>query len=330
MKKWTKDRAQDWYLKTGVIRGCNYLPRTAVNMTEMWQDPTFDPQTINQELLWASQAGFNSVRIFIQYLVWEDDSDGLKLKLEEFLSIASKNGISVMVILFCDCFFGGRDPYLGPQDDPIPGIHNSQWVPSPGFERIADQNCWPNLENYVKDIVATFGSDPRILAWDLYNEPDDDLRSQPLVEKTFEWARSVEPKQPLTTGAWTNKNFSDNISVFLFDLSDIITFHYYEPAHEIEPFLAKCQSYERPVICTEWLRRHHGNTFATILPIFSRNKIGWYNWGLVAGRTQTYLAWESKKGDLTPTVWQHDMLHPDGTHLETKEIDRITHFNFTD
>jgi len=329
MKKWTSEKAHSWYREAGVIRGCNYLPRTAVNMTEMWQAPTFDPETIDQELGWAAAAGYNSVRIFLQYLVWEDDPEGLKERMDRFLSIASRHGVSAMVILFCDCFFGGRDPYLGPQDGPVPGVHNSQWVPSPGFERLADRNAWPGLERYVKDIVGSFGSDPRVLVWDLYNEPDDELRSQPLVEDAFAWARSASPMQPLTTGPWTWNAFEDDLSSRLFELSDVVTFHYYGAAEDIGPSLARCHAHGRPVICTEWLRRHHGNTFAEMLPVFAENRIGWYNWGLVAGRTQTYLAWESKQGDPTPAVWQHDMMHPDGTPLDPGELDLIRRFDFT-
>jgi len=328
MDKWPNEKAHAWYSEIGVVRGCNYLPRTAVNMTEMWQASTFDPKTIDQELEWAAAAGYNSVRIFIQYLVWQDDSEGMKQRLEQFLGIASRHGISTMIILFCDCFFGGRDPYLGAQDDPIPGVHNSQWVPSPGFERLADQNTWPELKRYVKDIVGSFRSDPRILVWDLYNEPDDDLRSEPLVKDAFEWARSVNPIQPLTTGPWTWNTFDDDLSTLLFDLSDIITFHYYDAADKIGPYLSKCASYQRPIICTEWLRRHHGNTFSDMLPLFAKHHIGWYNWGLVAGRTQTYLAWESQKGDPTPSVWQHDMMHPNGNPLDSKELDLIRDFDF--
>lgn len=35
---------------------------------------------------------------------------------------------------------------------------------------VKDKTSWPKLK-YVKDFVGTFGKDPRILVWDLYNEP---------------------------------------------------------------------------------------------------------------------------------------------------------------
>ena len=136
MTRWTVSRANEWYEAQRWPVGCNYLPRTVVNMTEMLE--TFDTGTIDQELGWASKAGYNSVRIFLQYLVWRDDAEGLKARIEQFLKIASKHGISTMPILFCDCSFSGKEPYLGKQDEPVPGVHNSGWVPSPGLERLTD------------------------------------------------------------------------------------------------------------------------------------------------------------------------------------------------
>lgn len=55
-KRWMVEEANRWYGELKPIRGCNYLPRTAVNSTEMWQASTFDTQTIGQELGWARQA----------------------------------------------------------------------------------------------------------------------------------------------------------------------------------------------------------------------------------------------------------------------------------
>ena len=52
---WSKEKAWQWYWEVSPIRGCNYLPRTAVNMTEMWQADTFDPKTIDEELGWAEK-----------------------------------------------------------------------------------------------------------------------------------------------------------------------------------------------------------------------------------------------------------------------------------
>lgn len=330
MKKWPAEQANAWYERVGVIKGCNYLPRTAVNMTEMWQAETFDPDTMDEELGWAREIGFNSVRVFIQYLVWQDDPEGLKARIDQFLSITDRHDMSVMLILFCDCAFSGKEPYLGKQDEPVPGVHNSQWVPSPGLKRVTDRSVWPDLKKYVQDIVGAFGNDRRVLIWDLYNEPgmsDMGENSIPLLRATFEWAREVGPEQPLTAGPFAHE-FTDNVSGAALDLSDVITFHNYQPADELGHYLSVCERNNRPVLCTEWLRRQHKNTFQSMLPIFAEHHIGWYNWGLVAGRTQTYLCWESKPGDPDPEIWQHDILHPDGTPYDPAEIPLIRSFAY--
>jgi len=223
----------------------------------------------------------------------------------------------------------GKEPYLGPQDDPVPGVHNSGWVPSPGLKRVTDRSVWPDLERYVKDIVGAFGQDPRILIWDLYNEPGNSgmgPKSLPLAEAAFAWAREVHPIQPLTTGAWTN--FDSPMSKRIMALSDIISFHGYDQPDGMVRKIKTCRNYGRPVICTEWLRRQVGNTVASILPLFAKHQVGWYHWGLVAGRTQTYMHWGSKRGDPTPEVWQHDTFHQNGTPYNLRELELIQAFRF--
>ena len=146
---WSPQQANDWYARVSPIVGCNYLPRTAVNSTEMWQAQSFDPETIDEELGWAAAAGYNSLRIFVQYLVWLHDPDGLLQRMDRLLSIAAGHGISTTFILFDDCAFAGREPYLGVQDDPKPGVHNSGWTPSPGLKLVEDRSVWPQLEAYA-------------------------------------------------------------------------------------------------------------------------------------------------------------------------------------
>jgi len=63
------------------------------------------------------------------------------------------------------------------------------------------------------------------------------------------------------------------------------------------------------------MARSVGSTFDTILPIAKKDHIAAINWGLVAGKTQTYLPWESWQHPyiLTqPPVWFHEVFHADG------------------
>jgi hypothetical protein len=61
------------------------------------------------------------------------------------------------------------------------------------------------LKSYVIDIIGTFKDSSAVLMWDLYNEVGNSgygSKSLPLIKKVFEWGRSVNPSQPLTSGWW--------------------------------------------------------------------------------------------------------------------------------
>ena len=331
IEQWTPYKANRWYASIDPIRGCNYLPRSAVNSTEMWQAESFDPNTIAEELGWAQAAGFNGVRVFHQFLVWQSDAAGLKSRIDQFLDIASNRGIKAMFILFDDCAFAGKEPYLGKQDDPVPYVHNSGWTPSPGLKRVHDRSVWPLLKDYVLDVVGSFAEDERVQIWDLYNEPGNTEMGQtslPLVEAAFAWAREAGAQQPLTTSIWRLHDDYD-MSERILELSDVTSFHHYGETG-VEAIIQRCRAYGRPVLCTEWLRRVTGQTVQQILPIFARERIGWYNWGLVAGRTQTYLDWRRELNTPDSITWQHDIFHADGTPYNDQEIGLIRAFSFSE
>ena len=88
-------------------------------------------------------------------------------------------------------------------------------------------------------------------------------------------------------------------------------------------YLDKLEIYKRPLICTEYMAREFGTTFDFCLPIFKKNNIGCFNWGFVAGKTNTIFPWSSWDDDFTsaPEVWHHDILLPDKTPYDQEEID---------
>lgn len=325
-ERWTSTRAWAWYHRHPVPYGCNFLPSTAINATEMWQAETFDARTIDHELSLAARAGFNSCRVFMQYLVWQDDSQALKQHLDTFLSIAARHGISTVPIIFDDCAFAGKEPHLGPQDEPVPGVHNSGWTPSPGPSIADDLTARPRLEAYVRDVVGSFATDRRVLLWDLYNEPGNAKRgpkSRPLLEQTFAWARASAPAQPLTSGAWGGAGTDD----VCLALSDVTTFHHYDDAAALRARIATLKTQGRPLICTEWMARPLHSVVATHLPLFAEHQIGCYLWGLVNGRTQTHIPWGLLDGATESDLWFHDLFHPDGTPYSLEEVATIRRFS---
>ena len=323
-KRWSQARAKHWYDEQPWLIGCNFIPSTAINQLEMWQADTFDLATIDRELGWAAGLGFNTVRVYLHDLLWLADADGLLERINQYLTVASKHGIRTTLVFFDACW--NNYGYLGKQPQPIPGVHNSGWLQSPTGKVLVDGSAWGRLEAYVVGVMDYLRDDERVLMWDLYNEPGNEgyLESSfPLLQAVFAWARRVNPAQPLTVGVWDEGSAFERLNQFQLEHSDIITFHNYEPLESLERQMTALQSYDRPLICTEYMARTRGSYFATHVPVFKDARVGCYNWGLVAGKTQTQYPWYSSQGRPEPELWYHDIFYSDGTPYDETEVNVI-------
>ena len=339
-ERWSAERANQWYAQQPWLVGANYIPSDAINELEMFQATTFNPALNDKELGMAESIGMNTIRVFLQDQLWKQDHEGFKARLNTFLSIADRHHIRPIFVLFDSCW--EADPKLGSQHPPIPGIHNSGWVQSPGKRRLLDKQVEPELAAYVKGVVGAFAEDQRVLAWDIWNEPDNQggdaledfaakaQRVNELLPQAFAWARSVHPTQPLTSGVWTgNWHDPDKESLttrIQLEQSDVISFHDYGWPEVFEAHIQELQKTGRPILCTEYMARGAGSTFDGSLPIANRYHVAAINWGLVAGKTQTYLPWDSWQRPyvlMQPTVWFHVVFRQDGTPYRQHEVDLI-------
>ncbi|MCE9590651.1 MAG: 1,4-beta-xylanase [Planctomycetes bacterium] len=317
MNRWDADRANKWYSDQPWLVGCNFIPSTAINQLEMWQADTFDLPTIERELAWAAGLGMNTARVYLHDLAWLQDETGFKSRMDAFLDAASARGVRPMFVFFDDCW--NDNPRIGVQPAPVPGVHNSGWLNSPGTRGVTNPSEWARLERYVKDIVDSFGHDARVLMWDLYNEPGNrklEERSLPLLCKAFEWAREIKPEQPLSAGIWCENVI---FNTFQAEASDVVTFHNYNDAAALAAHIARLRVHGRPIICTEWLRREHSEV-AACLPVFRKERVGCLNWGLVSGKTQTIYPWGSPENAPEPKRWFHDLLKKDGSPHDVEEV----------
>jgi hypothetical protein len=342
-QRWTPQQAQAWYDHQPWLVGANYAASSAINQLEMFQATTFDPVTIDRELGWAhDRFGMNTVRVYLHDLLWAQDPKGFTARLDQFLAIADRHGIRPVFVLFDSCW--DPDPKLGPQHRPIPGVHNSGWVQSPGRDDLVDPRNDARFRDYVQGVVGAFAKDRRVLAWDIWNEPDNPgggsyngaqrpqeaARIEALLPQAFAWARSRQPIQPLTSGVWIGPDWSPGAKTLTaiqraqLENSDIITFHNYEWPEAFEQRIAQLRPYGRPLIATEWLARGNGSNVDTILPIARRENVGMINWGLVDGAIQTRLPWDSWERPYTlqePTIWFHDLMHRDGRPYREREAE---------
>ena len=331
MERWSKEKAWAWWDRQPWMVGVNYVTSNAVNDIEMWMDDTFDADLIQKELRCAESLGFNSVRVFLSYAVWKNEGKVFERNFERFLAMADACHIRALPVLFDDCAFDdGLDPAYGRQPEPVYGVHNSRWVPSPGFSVQDDPAQMDLCEAYVAAIIGGHREDARILAWDLYNEPGNTGRfgqCLPFLEKSFLWARKAEPDQPLTTSAWDFSEKMEPVNAFLAENCDIIGLHAYTPIERTRELLDAFEAYDRPIFVTEWLQRLRGNDYYGHLPLFYERKVGIWQWGMIVGKTQTNLSWDTMGGgtpEPQPSVWQHDLIRADGTPFCEKEIEFLT------
>ena len=109
-------------------------------------------------------------------------------------------------------------------------------------------------------------------------------------------------------------------------LSDVISFHNYDEAEEFEKRVNWLMRYQRPLLCTEYMARGNGSTFQGSLPIAKKYNVAAFNWGLVAGKTQTHLPWDSWQKpyvDREPAIWFHEVFRQDGTPYRAEEVELI-------
>ncbi|GBE65481.1 hypothetical protein MFM001_19430 [Mycobacterium sp. MFM001] len=337
--RWSVDRANSWYQAQGWLIGANYITSNAVNQLEMFQAGSFDPRRIDTELGWARSCGFNTVRVFLHDQLWAQDHRGFQGRLAQFVGIAARHRIKPLFVFFDSCW--DPLPKAGRQRAPKPGVHNSGWVQSPGAERLNDGRT-RTLHDYVTGVLTQFRNDDRVLGWDLWNEPDNpsqvyrdvELKDKQqyvadLLPRVFRWAREVDPRQPLTSAVWDG-NWGDParrsvIAGIQLDQSDVVSFHCYDEPAAFESRIAELAPLGRPMLCTEYMARTRNSTVDGILPIAKRHNVSAINWGLVAGKTQTYYPWDSWDQPYTaiPKVWFHDLLHPDGRPYQSAEIQTI-------
>jgi hypothetical protein len=225
-------------------------------------------------------------------------------------------------------------------------MHNSGWKQSPGEDIVlafhkgtVSYQERVRLKGYVQTVLHRYKNDRRVLCWDLYNEPGSRLledRSIALLNAVWAWAWEVRPSQPLTSGVFrSNQKRFNRIHT---QNADVVTFHSYRGTAELRQRIAwlRKQAGARPLVCTEYMARTLGSRFEDYMPVFKKEKIGCFCWGLVAGKSQTIWPWESRKSlrgpfepaprggfrkvPREPKVWFHDIFRKNGTPYDPNEV----------
>lgn len=350
MEKWSREKAWEWYDAQPWIRGfCGY-PSCCVNRIAIWQKYKHEEvsRELDYEFSLARDTEMNAFRAVIQFEVWYHEHDSFMNNLEEYLALADKHGIKIMLVLGNDCtvaksrwkpcVFGEQNVDWGYHSGIKGGQHAGDYSEA-GYQLLDDPNLEPKYYEMVDELAQKYGQDDRIQLWDVWNEIGNSNRGDMSVramEKFFEILRANNVKQPLTADVWSyTPDGVPNTAAQqrALELSDVITFHCYDNMNRMVTIIDYLKTLGRPLINNEWLNRYEGNDVANMLPLFFVERIGSYCWGLIQGYSQTYEPWgnyfiEQQNGvrrDLTK--WQHDLYRFNGLPYIPEEIETMKYLS---
>ncbi len=194
------------------IKGLNYYPMR--HPWRMFNVGEWDAQETERELQLATGLGANVVRVFIDYQAslgnpavsfqfYYSPSPQYIANVREFLGIAARLNLKVIVTLFDGMDWGIYQP-------------TNQWI----------------AEEYLKEFLPAFVGDPRILSWDLQNEPDRAISIVgaesviPFFRRVSAQIRALDP-QHLQTIGWIDRARCKYFAALDNDL-DFWCFHFYD------------------------------------------------------------------------------------------------------
>lgn len=206
---------RDW----SAVRGFNYQPSYGSSGFELWQK--FDAATIDRELGLGRKyfPGINAIRLWLSWNSFLRDPKRYAENFDTALTIADKYDLAVMPVLFNRWHdkvldYGGI--YI---DHFLPRV---SWVQAPGM-----------FDAFLSAIVGGHKDDPRILAWDLSNEPYSYSRPREeipeIVEAESAWLKSIHDKcKELGATAPITVGIHPGVPLEMIDpISDLLSIHPY-------------------------------------------------------------------------------------------------------
>ncbi|MBE0653409.1 MAG: hypothetical protein IH594_06405 [Bacteroidales bacterium] len=304
--QWTENEAWEWHKAAGTIKGFNAPVEAYPGMS---RDEIFRR---------AAELGYNSVRIWVP-----SEPDKCITFMNQLLEEASRHGLSVSPVLGVVRYFDLPDQEMAEKE----------------------------VKDYLSKVIGTFRNDSRIILWDVVNEPalfyflEGEHQSRKAMEhlewceRSIRWAREQSPDQPVTISSIYLKEhvYMDNEVVSRFrevaSMNDVHNFHLYDLSHDrmqaIEDMVNMLKGIaDRPIVCTEAVARTRGGTFARSLSAFSGYHIHFYTWGMYTSDANWDVAWELSSFE-PYEPWFHDVLHPDGTPYDDRDIEWVRNFQFT-
>lgn len=302
-KQWTEKQAWDWEKKVGTIIGFNQ-PESAY------------PGMTNLEILSkASDLGFNSVRFWLK----GEDVDAQIAYIKKMADEAESCGMTISPVLSL------QRKYFNDKEN--------------------EKENLKIVEELVKTLIRPFANDERIVLWDIWNEPGfktgdpETFREMEWVEKMVHWCREENLCQPITASIIWDPDRDADVSSPTWEkrrqveaMMDLHNFHSYDCARnfgaEIDYTLDRIRKISnRPIVCTEAMIRVNGSSVQRTLPVFAREHVHVYLWGLYNNDWNWSVKWGRSTYDAFDPMF-HDFLWADGDAYDAREFPFIRNFRF--
>ena len=302
-KQWTEKQAWDWEKKVGTIIGFNQ-PESAY------------PGMTNLEILRkAADLGFNSVRFWLK----GEDVDAQIAYIKKMADEAKSCGMTISPVLSL------QRKYFNDKEN--------------------EKENLKIVEELVKTLIRPFANDERIVLWDIWNEPGfktgdpETFREMEWVEKMVHWCREENLCQPITASIIWDPDRDADVSSPTWEkrrqveaMMDLHNFHSYDCARnfgaEIDYTLDRIRKISnRPIVCTEAMIRVNGSSVQRTLPVFAREHVHVYLWGLYNNDWNWSVKWGRSTYDAFDPMF-HDFLWADGDAYDAREFPFIKNFRF--
>ena len=302
-KQWTEKQAWDWEKKVGTIIGFNQ-PESAY------------PGMTNLEILRkAADLGFNSVRFWLK----GEDVDAQIAYIKKMADEAESCGMTISPVLSL------QRKYFNDKEN--------------------EKENLKIVEELVKTLIRPFANDERIVIWDIWNEPGfktgdpETFREMEWVEKMVHWCREENLCQPITASIIWDPDRDADVSSPTWEkrrqveaMMDLHNFHSYDCARnfgaEIDYTLDRIRKISnRPIVCTEAMIRVNGSSVQRTLPVFAREHVHVYLWGLYNNDWNWSVKWGRSTYDAFDPMF-HDFLWADGDAYDAREFPFIKNFRF--
>lgn len=256
------------------LRGFSVVPSWGARIEDAWW--FYDGGRFREEVALAKSVHANCIRLWIEFTAWMADPEKVTERFFDAIKAIDEQGMKTMPVLFNRW-------------------HDNKWDYGGQYIEDLSRDWRPKLE-YVRTLVKPLITDPRILIWDLCNEPNASNLGEDWSRREFEFLKQVAAtvrecgvRQPVTMGTMTGTNIETYSP-----LCDVLCAHPYThtPADlktQIDSFHAICQKTGKIMLVNECIPgslndQRRGEVARFYTQMLTEAGFGWMGWALREGK----------------------------------------------